>query len=146
MTVPERARRARRARILSTMIETAARSVGWHASAEDRITTALLAHQVTVVLPEIELRAWVTAELALAISVVRALSWDADVEARLRDALERSAALVAGLLLEEWEVVRTACIERVDRDLDAESGQQSAGPPPAFARGELESAPEFDVA
>ena len=58
----------------------------------------------------VRLRAWVTPDRALAVDVDVSRGWSNATEKALYEALDqRSASLVAGLLLWEWRALRDEC-------------------------------------
>jgi hypothetical protein len=95
------------------LLETTCRSVEWDrdnsSPAEERLAGALKRHRLELSVDGVELRAWVTDEVGLAVSVRVTRGWNSVVEKSLYDALDRDRSVVAGLLLWEWAELRAAC-------------------------------------
>jgi hypothetical protein len=99
--------------LVRKLLETACRSMEWDAARgappERRLAAALAAHRLEVKLPGLELMAWITEDVELAIWVRVRRSWTPSLEQRLRSALEEHSAVVAGLVLEGFRDVVRAC-------------------------------------
>ena len=103
----------RQRQLIRMLLETACRSVEWapdaRSSATERLAGALGAHRLELAVGGVELRAWVTDDVGLAVSVRVTQGWNSLIEKSLYDALDRNSSLVAGLLLWEWAELRAAC-------------------------------------
>lgn len=99
--------------LVRKLLETACRSMEWDAARgappERRLAAALAAHRLEVKLPGLELMAWITEDVQLAIWVRVRRAWTPALEQRLRATLEDHSAVVAGLVLEGWPDVVRAC-------------------------------------
>ena len=103
----------RQRELIRMLLETACRSVEWDrsrdATAEERLASALSRHRLELAVEGVELRAWVTDEVGLAVSVRVTRGWNSVIEKALYDALDRNSSVLAGLLLWEWAELRAAC-------------------------------------
>ncbi|MGK4006623.1 hypothetical protein WMF31_28645 [Sorangium sp. So ce1036] len=98
--------------MIQELLRQTCQSIQWCTGAgtsiEDRIELALSAHALHVWTPDVDLRARLTRDFALAIAV-RVLSFGDDAEASLCKALCQDGSLMAELLKAQWQLVRTAC-------------------------------------
>lgn len=118
--------------LVRKLLETACRSMEWDAvrdaSPERRLAAALATHRLEVKLPGLELMAWITEEIELAIWVRVRRAWTATLAQRLRHELEENSAVVAGLVLEQWPDVLRACESAARRSATARVDLDEAPP------------------
>jgi hypothetical protein len=99
-------------RLLRRLLWETCQSVQWRSGVGTpiaaRLDTALAAHTLHVRTTDVELRARLTKDVALAIAV-EVRTWSEDAEASLSMALDQDESLMAALVKAEWKLVRTAC-------------------------------------
>lgn len=99
-------------RLMQELLRQTCQSIQWRTDAgtsiEDRIELALTAHALHVWTPDVDLRARLTRDFALAIAV-RVLSFSDDAEASLCKAICEDGSLMAEFVKTQWHLVRTAC-------------------------------------
>ncbi len=76
--------------------------------APTRLDDVIRAHRMTLVMDGLELSAWLTSDVELAVRV-RVDAWGPSREDALRRAVEAQDGLVAELLLLEWTYVTHVC-------------------------------------
>jgi hypothetical protein len=98
--------------LVQRLLHDVSRAVQWAApdgDVSERFARVISTYRLDLDLGDIELSAWLTEDVELAIWVRARRMWTPTVQRALLDALERDGSIVAGLLLTDWTNLTAAC-------------------------------------
>ena len=97
--------------LVQRLLVEVSRAVQWAPGGDpaDRFARAIAAYRLDLDLGDMELSAWLTEEVDLAIWVHVRRAWSPAVQRALSDALEKDGSIVAALLLADWENLTATC-------------------------------------
>jgi hypothetical protein len=102
---------SRRRELVKRLLVDVSRTTTWTGGApvRERLARAIAAQRLEVDLSGLELSAWVTDDVELAIWVRVRNGWSSATERALAAALESERSVIAGLLLADWDGLVAAC-------------------------------------